>query len=291
MDWKKLGKAMLFPPLAVLVMLLPVATVCLVYAMAFWGTESAVTIGSYVLAAYTLTVWCAKLPRLIRCIKTFQNENRHIKRWREDARLRVNVSLYGSLFLNTAYAVFQLGLGFYHLSFWFVSLAGYYLSLAAMRLFLVRYTRRHAPGEQMKAELRRYRLCGIVFLVMNLALSLMIFFMVYWNRTFHHHQITAIAMAAYTFTSLTLAIVNIVRYRRYQSPVYTATKIISLAAALVSLLTLESTLLTAFGDGTMDLVARRLLLGISGGVISAFIILLAVYMIVQGTKKLRKIKE
>lgn len=291
MNWKKLGKALLFPPMAVLVVLLPIATVCLLYAMVYLGTKSAAAIGSYVLAFYTLTVWCVKLPRLIRCVKTFQNENRYAIRWRQDTRLRVNVSLCGSLLLNTAYAVFQLGLGIYHLSFWFVSLAGYYLSLAAMRLFLVRHTRRHAPGEQMKAELRRYRLCGIVFLAMNLALSLMIFFMVYWNRTFHHHQITAIAMAAYTFTSLAFAIVNVVKYRRWNSPVYEASKAISLAAALVSLLTLESTLLTAFGDGTMNLFARRLLLGISGGVISAFIILLAVYMIVQGTKKLRKYKE
>ena len=33
-------------------------------------------------------------------------------------------------------------------------------------------------GEKMPEELRKYRTCGIVFLVMNLALTLMIFFMV-----------------------------------------------------------------------------------------------------------------
>ena len=49
---------------------------------------------------------------------------------------------------------------------------------------------------------------GIVFLIMNLALALIIFFMVYWNRTFHRHEITTIALAAYTFTSLAFAIVS-----------------------------------------------------------------------------------
>ncbi len=57
----------------------------------------------------------------------------------------------------------------------------------------------------MREELIKYRNCGIAFLLMNLALSLMVFFMVYWNRTFEHHQITTIAMAAYTFGSMTMA--------------------------------------------------------------------------------------
>ena len=64
----------------------------------------------------------------------------------------------------------------------------------------------------------------------------------------------------------------------------------SLAAACVSMLTLESTMLTAFGDGTMDLTARRILLGATGGVISAFIIVMAVYMILQSNKKIKQLK-
>ena len=228
-----------------------------------------------------------KIPRLIRFFKTFREENKYTRRWLDDTRLRVNVSLYGSLIWNTAYAVFQLGLGFWHHSFWFFSLAGYYISLAVMRFFLVRHISKHMPGEKMREEFIKYRACGIVFLVMNLALSLMIFFMVYWNKTFHHHEITTIAMAAYTFTSLALAIVNTVKYRKYNSPVYSASKAISLAAACVSMLTLESTMLTTFHDGSMDLTSRRIMLGASGGVISVFIIAMAIFMIVQGTKKLK----
>lgn len=139
----------------------------------------------------------------------------------------------------------------------------------------------------MLDELTKYRACGIILLVMNLALALMIFFMVYWNRTFHHHEITTIALAAYTFTSLTRAIINIIKYRKYNSPVYSASKAISLASACVSMLILESTMLTTFGAETMSLTERRIFLGVSGGVISAFIIAMAVYMIARATKKIR----
>lgn len=290
-DWKKIGKALLFPHMAILIVLLPVATVFLVYSLIFMGTDSVPAIISYVLAFYTLTVWCMRIPQMIRFVKDFKTENKYAKRWFEDTQFRMNISLYGTLIWNTAYAVFQLGLGFYHSTFWFYSLAGYYISLAVMRFFLVRHTSRHKPGEKMREELVKYRACGIIFLIMNLSLALMIFFMVYWSRTFNHHEITTIAMAAYTFTSLTLAIINTVKYKKYNSPVYSASKAISLASACVSMLTLESTMLTTFGGDTIDLTTRRIFLGASGGAITLFIISMAIYMIVKGTKGLRLLNE
>ena len=290
MDWKKLGKALLFPHIAIMIILVPIATVLLVGSMVFIGTESAVAYISYVLSAYTLTVWCFKIPYLIKFFKAFKNENKYARMWRDDTRLRVNVSLYGSFAWNSLYGVFQLWLGFYHHTFWFCSLGAYYICLAVMRFFLLRHTRKFAPGEKMHTELVKYRACGIVFLLMNLALALIIFFMVYWNRTFRHHMITAIAMAAYTFTALTTAIINVMKYRKYNSPVFSASKAISLAAALVSMLTLESTMLTTFGDGTMTAIERKWMLGATGGVVSLLIVATAIYMIVVGTKKLKELK-
>ena len=290
MDWKKIGKALLFPHIAIMILLLPIATVLLVGSMVFVGTESPVAIVSYVLAAYTLTVWCFKIPYLIKFFKTFKNENKYARRWQEDTRLRVNMSLYGSLAWNALYGILQLWLGFYHHTFWFYSLGAYYICLGVMRFFLARHTTRYAPGEKMQTELKKYRACGIVFLVMNLAISLIIFFMVYWNRTFSHHMITAIAMAAYTFTALTTAIINVIKYRKYNSPVFSASKAISLAAALVSMLTLESTMLTTFGEGTMSAIERKWMLGATGGAISVLIVATAIYMIVAGTKKLKELK-
>lgn len=291
MDWKKLGKHVFFPHLAIMHVLLPVATVFLVYSMIFVGTDTIAAYISYVLAFYTLTVWCFRIPMLIRFFKTFKAKNKYARLWLDDTRLRVNISLYGSLMVNTAYAVLQLGLGFWHASFWYYSMAGYYISLAIMRFFLLQHTRRHKPGERMQEELTKYRNCGIIFFVMNLALSIMIFFMVYWNRTFRHHEITTIAMATYTFTSFALAIKNVIKYRKYNSPVFSASKAISLAAACVSMLTLESTMLTTFDDGTLDILGRQIMLGASGGVISVFIVSMAIYMIVQSSRKMKLLKS
>lgn len=291
MNWKRLGKALLFPHIIVVLILIPVATVLLIYGMAFAGTESVVAIISYVVSAYTLTIWCFKIPHLIKYFKRFKSENKYLLRWNSDTQLRVNVSLYRSLILNTVYAIFMLWLGFYHKTFWFFTLSGYYFSLVLMRFSLVRYTRKYKPGEKMITELKKYRACGIVFLLVNLSLAVMVFFMVYWNRTFNHHEITTIAMALYTFSSLTIAIRGIVKFRKYESPVYSASKTISLAAACVSMITLEATMLTTFGGETTDLLTRQILLGVTGGVISIFIVSMAVYMIIKSTKKLKVLEK
>ena len=291
MDWKKLGKAILFPPTAIMLILIPIATVFLVYALVFMGQSSIPAILSYVLAFYTLMVWCIQLPRLIPMFRKFQEENKYARRFLEDRELRMQISLYGTLYFNTAYALLQLGLGFWHHTFWYYTLAGYYICLAIMRFFLARYISRRKPGENQKEELIRYRNCGIVLLLMNLTLSVMVFFMVYWNRTFRHHEITTIALAAYTFTAFTLAVINLIKYRKLKSPVYAAAKVVSLASACVSMLTLEAAMRTAFGEETMDALTRKLFLGLTGFAVCAFIILMALGMIYNGNERLRRIKN
>ena len=291
MDWKKIGKALLFPHIAIMLALIPVATVCLVFSMIYIGVKSVSACISYALATYTLTIWCFKIPKLVRFIRNFKNENKYVKLWLSDTHLRTNITMHGSFLWNVAYAVMQLGLGFIHSTFWFYSLAGYYLCLAFMRYYLVKYISKNKPGEKMRMELIRYRTCGWIFLIMNMTLTVIIFFMIYWNRTFEHHEITTITLAAYTFTSFTMAIISLVKYRKYNSPVLSAGKAISLAAACVSMLTLESTMLTTFDDGTLNLTARRIMLGATGAVVSIFIIVMAIYMVVQSNKKIKLLND
>ncbi len=291
MDWKKIGKALLFPHIAIMLALIPIATVCLVFSMIYIGVKTVPAYISYSLATYTLTIWCFKIPKLVRFIRNFKDENKYVKLWLSDTHLRTNITMHGSFLWNVAYAVMQLGLGFIHSTFWFYSLAGYYLCLAFMRYYLVQYISKNKPGEKMRMELIRYRTCGWIFLVMNMTLTVIIFFMIYWNRTFEHHEITTITLAAYTFTSFTMAIISLVKYRKYNSPVLSAGKAISLATACVSMLTLESTMLTTFDDGTMNLTARRIMLGATGAVVSIFIIVMAIYMVVQSNKKIKSLND
>ena len=284
----KLFRALLFPPKALMILLIPLSVLFLVFSMVKLGSESPISIVSYVLSAYTLTVWCIKIPDIISFFKDFKNKNKYARIWTQNPRLRVLITLYASMCFNLMFALFQLGLGIYHGSFWFYSLAGYYAMLVGIRYYLVRYTTKKKHGEtDLTAELLKYRAAGIVFLFINLSLSVIVLFMIKYDRTFVHHEITTIAIAAYTFTALTAAIIGLVKFRKYKSPVYTASKAVSLAAACVSMLTLESTMLTTFGSETTTETTRRVFLSLSGGIISLFIIAMALYMIISATKELK----
>ena len=102
----------------------------------------------------------------------------------------------------------------------------YYFMLGTMRFFLVKHTRKYKANEKKTIELKKSITCGCLLIAMNLALAVMVFFMVYWNKSFNHHMITTIAMAAYTFVTFTFAIVNLVKYKKYNSPIYSSAKTI-----------------------------------------------------------------
>ncbi len=286
MDWKKFGKAMLFPHPLVSGLLFPVAVMLMLWGMLTRGVEDPLTIAFCALSFYGLVLVCLRIPDIIRWVQRFRRENKYYLLYTNDVQLRINLSLYFAVGFNAVYALFQLCLGLWHHSAWFYAMAGYYLLLALMRLTLVRHTRHHAAGEDNSAEWRKYRFCGWLLLVMNLALAIFTLYFVFRIRVFLHHEITTIAMAAYTFTALTLAIVNAVRYRKYGSPAYSAAKAISLASATVSMLTLENALLTTFGEGESELF-RQIMLGASGAAVILIVQGIALYMIVNAGKKLR----
>ncbi len=286
MDWKKIGKGLLFPPTAVAGLLLPAALVMMLYCVRYLESTSPLTIASYALSFYGLVLVCVRIPAIIRWVQRFRRENRYYLRYRDDVQLRINISLYAAFGFNTVYAVFQLCLGLWHHSAWFYAMAGYYLLLALMRLTLVRHTRRHMPGEDTPLEWRKYRFCGALLMVMNIALMIFTLYFVYRIRTFFHHEVTTIAMAAYTFTALTVAIVNAVRYRKYGSPAYSAAKAISLVSAAVSMLTLENAMLTTFGEDSSE-GFRQIILGASGAGVILIVQGIALYMVVNAHRKLK----
>ncbi|MBQ8425410.1 MAG: hypothetical protein IJX17_05260 [Clostridia bacterium] len=289
-NWKKIGISLLYPHIAVIICLLPISIAFLTFSLINLGSESIIAIISYLIAFYVLVVVCAKIPNIIKFFKKVKTENEYVKRYFNDVRLRMNISLYGSLIWNIAFAILQLGLGFYHKSFWFYSMFAYYVMLGVMRFFLLIHTRKYEANEQTEIEIKKSILCGWLLIFMNLALAVIVFFMVYFDKTFYHHMITTIAMAAYTFFTFSFAIVNLIRYRKYKSPVYSSAKTISLIAGSVSMLTLETTMLTTFGTEE-SVMLGKILLPLTGVAVIGFAITMAIIMIVKGNRQRKELKS
>lgn len=289
--WKNLLKRLLFPHVAVIISLIPISAALLVVAFLLLGTEHPVSYGIYVLSAYTLTVICVRIPKLISFIKRVKEENKIVNRIITDAHLRIRISLYSTVYFNLALALFQLIFAILNFSVMFYSLAAYYFLLALMRMYLLGYTRKHDPGENMIREYKRYRFCGVCMLFLNIALSVIITYTVLFETAKNYGMIVTISMAAFSFTALTVAIVNVVRYKRYNSPVFTATKDISLAVAVVSMLSLETSMFAAFEDGKMNDGDIMLMMALTGFAVMAFVLGLAIFMIIRSSKGLKSCTE
>ncbi|MBR2023327.1 MAG: hypothetical protein IJ996_02255 [Clostridia bacterium] len=282
--WKKVGKALLFPHVFLVGILVPLSVTLLIYSFVFEEQTAVISIIAYALSAYTLTVVCFRIPQIIAFFKRLSTDNKYVLRWRTDVRLRVNIGLYATLAFNVAYAVFQLGLGLYHASVWFWAMSVYYSCLGLMRFLLARYAKNGAIGEIK--EWKRYRFCGICMLGMNVAVSAVMGMVLLQDVRIVHHQITTIALAACTFTSLTMGIVNMVKYRKYQSPVYSASKTISTVSAVVSMFTLEVAMLTSFGESA-SVLFQDVMMTCTAIAVSAFILTTSIYMIVKSTKTIK----
>ncbi len=285
-DLKNILMKIVKPHKAIAVIAVILALVLLLYPVLVSEPIELITIAGYAISAYALTVVCFYLPDIITWICNFKANNKLIQRYINDPRFRVKCSLYSTFSLNIAYAVLQLGLGIRHASLWYYSFSAYYVIISTVRFFLLKHTRAHAPREKMTEELQKYRVAGISLLVLNVALSAMIFYMLLQGIMIVHHEIVVIALAAYTFTSLTLAIVNLVKFRKYKSPLFQGVKAISLATALVSVITLENSMITVFGTDTNPRFLR-LMVALTGGAVSAFIFVMSIYIIVTSTKELK----
>ena len=172
---------------------------------------------------------------------------------------------------------------------WFIALAFYYALLSVMRAVLVLYVHRRPVGEDITSEFKRYRACGIILLLMNQVLAGIVVCMVTENRGFSYPGLMIYVMAMYAFYITIVAAVNVVKFRRRGSPLLSAAKVISLTAALVSMLSLETAMLAQFGGE--DVVFRRLMLGISGGAVCTIVLTMAIYMIARSTRQLKRLQD
>ncbi|MBQ3567015.1 MAG: hypothetical protein IJA12_07540 [Oscillospiraceae bacterium] len=288
--FKKIIFRILYPHTVFLLIFSPVAAIMVIYSLACDNVNPVIRYSSYLLSAYALTIICMRMPPVFRKIKKLSENSKYISVYKKNTHLKTKISLYGTFIINAVYAIIQLISGFYFHSIWFWSLAIYYIILAVMRFFLLYDLKQNAFGVNLVSEYRRYRFCGIMLVLMNLTLGTIVFYIVYQNRGFEYHYIHTIALAAYTFTLTAFAIVNVVKYRRYKSPAMSAAKIISLASALVSVLSLETSMLNAFGKENSAFF-RRIMTASTGGAICIFILITGIYMIISSSLKLDKLSE
>ena len=145
-------------------------------------------------------------------------------------------------------------------------------------------------GTSLLGEWKRSRICACILLLINLSLSGAVLMILYRNRGYDYPGIMIYVMALYTFYSTIHAIVDIVKYRKLGSPVMTTAKIVSLSAALVSMLNLETAMFAQFG-GDMAPETQRIFIILTGAGVSMTVVTLSAILIANANKEIRRINH
>lgn len=291
-----LKKIFALPPVPTLLIAIPSYTL-VIYVLANGLENEIISYVSYILSAYAAIITVTGITGIVRLARQGINSHPLVKkaldnplvgRYLREDMFRAEAALYQGFFINLLYAGIKMFSGIYYRSIWFVTLAVYYILLAVMRASLLHYVRKGEKGK--RSEWRRYRLCGIILLFMNVALSGIIVLVISMNSGFVYPGVLIYVMAMYAFYATITAVWNLVKFRKYGSPVMSAAKVIGLTAALVSMLSLETAMLTQFGsdDGQMF---RQIMTASTGAGISSIVLGMAIFMIWHSTKQIKQEKE
>ncbi|MGI6009916.1 MAG: hypothetical protein ACOX8H_00265 [Ruminococcus sp.] len=298
---KKILKKVFFLPPGVTLLVAVPSFVLVFWVLASEPANPFLTYTSYVFSAYGAVITGTGMPGLIHWFREGIRNNLLvrkllkipvIRRCLDEHVYRTKISLYPSLVINFLYAGLKLFSGIRYRSVWFGTLAVYYILLAVMRFFLLNYLRRKDgnTGENQREELKRCRMCGIVLGVLDWALAGIIILVVTKDSGFTYPGILIYLMALYTFYAVITAVMNVIRFRKYGSPVISAAKVISLTAALVSMLSLETAMLTRFG-GTEDIALQKGMVTATGTAVTAVVFVMAGYMVLRTTMEINKLKN
>ena len=278
---------LLHPPKWVLLTLPPIVFAALTHVL-LKGKNSMPAYMIYCMSAYCLTIWILPLPRLFRKAKEAMMHRLTGTvfggKYIGDLAFRGSVSIYQGMMVNFFYVVFRILVGIRYASVWFLTIAIYYLLLGIMRLSLALSYR----NRNMKSELRCYRRTAWLLFLLNIPMGGMIVLMVLTDSGYSYPGYVIYLSSLYTFYTIILAIVNLVTFRKLGSPILSAAKVLSFVAALMSLLGLQTAMISQFS--TEGEAFRRRMNAITGGGVWFSVILIAVYMLLR-SRKMKEVKS
>lgn len=289
--WKRIIHKILYPPIWIMILLTIISAVAVPLILIKGWDSSPVAYVIYVVAFYTVSVLCLffsiVLPKQYKEIKMKIYNHPMGNKYMTDPAFKVRISLYISLAINLIYSAFKLASGIFYSSLWIGAFAVYYILLSLIRFVLLHHIERKKDAGLIE-EYRSYRKSAILMMLINLTLSGIVLNMIVKKQSAVYSDVFVITSASYTFYILTVSIIDLVKYRKYKSPVMSAAKAIRFAQALISILSLEASMLVQFGE---DEWYRRLMLALTGAGVCIIVLSMSIYMLVRSSKEIRRLKS
>lgn len=299
-DFRALWKKILNPPtfIKVLTFIITLVSATLSLIIVSLGLENGVVaIISYALfgvagvsLAYSVYLLIPLFPKIKKGIISWLEKREFTRLLLRNFGFRTVIFSIGSFLMSLLFSGFNAYMGIKNRSIWYGALATFYIALALLRGGVLLYHKRKRANEQNDEynKIKVYKNSGIITLILNVALSSAIAQMIFNSEHFTYMGLTIFAYAAYAFYKITMSIIALIKAHKQEDLTVRAVREINLVDALVSILALQTALLTTFSEGNTNISLFNTLTGI---VVSALSISIGIYMIVSANKKMKELQK
>ena len=300
-DFRSLWKKILNPPnlIKVLTFIITIISATLSLVMVGLGLENGtLAIIAYILfgvagvsLSYSVYLIIPLFPKMKSGIITWMENHEFTYLLLRNFGFRTVIFAIGSFLMSLLFSSFNAYMGIKNRSIWYGALAAFYIALAFLRGGVLVYHKKRIGRKIQNDEYHKakiYRNSGIITLILNVALSSAIAQMIFSDAHFTYIGWTVFAYAAYAFYKITLSIIALIKAHKQEDLTIRAIRNINLVDALVSILALQTALLTMFSEGEVNISLFNTFTGIGVSVLSVSI---GIYMIVSANKKMKEIQK
>lgn len=230
------------------------------------------------IAAYRL--WRTKVIQRF-CWEIAQ-KNRYTAIIANDTDARVLVTSFFSAVWKLFIVSTKILIGLYFSSYWFTLLAIYDIVLFIARSVLIAFGRKAVseadPKTRYLKSLSVYRLSGIFIFLIAIVLLFVVLMIVRDGEGFTYKGLLIYIVVLYDSFRLVRAIMYIMRTRKRMSPIVNAIRYFGLSSSVISILSLQTAMLAAFG-GALSVVEKQQF-NMATGIISCGLLLFVSVLII-----------
>ena len=207
-----------------------------------------------------------------------------------DKEKRWLISVAISYLILVAFILYNGYLGIFNHSIWNGSICIYYILLSLIKgLVLISEIKLKNKNSKIKQIRRKkiFYITSILLFLINIALFAPITLMVLSKKSVELDMIAGITIATYTTYKVTIAILHYIKNRRNENLAFRQIRTINLIDAILSILTLQNTLISINGTDNFDAMFPLSIISSSVGIV--VIITISIMSLVRCAKDNKKV--
>ena len=184
-------------------------------------TKSIFSCFIYSMSAYSLVCLCIDLINKLKGSRIVNKiiSIKIVQRYLNDFSFRGTMNIYQGLIVNLLYMLFKLVIGIYYTLPWFISMGIYYLVLSIVKIYLI------VCYKRLCNQMECYRNIGYGLFLLNIPMGGMIILMIKTNAGYSNPGYIIYLSALYTFYTVIVAVINLVKFHKTGNLILSANKI------------------------------------------------------------------